>query len=383
MPGRAVLSAGVLLAAVLGSVHAFSVFLEPLEAKFGAGRAEVSLTYSIALIAITAMVTMGGRIYHRAPAWVIVAGLSILGLFGATISAMAPGLPGVWLGYGVLFGAANGIGYGFALQLSAQAWPGREGLAMGVITAAYAVGASAFPLVFGAALERGGFAAAMVVLGAALVLAGTAACWLLWKVHARFQKVDSAAAGEGAGALEISATWLAYGLAVFAGLMAIGHATEIARALGVAAAGVVAAPVVIAVCNMAGSLGGGWLTDRLRPSALMIALALASAVVLLAMGAGSEVPPLAGLGVIGLAYGAVITVTPAMIARRFGVATGVSVYGRVFTAWAVAGLGGPVLAGWMFDRTGGYETALLLAGGLAVLSAVVTVISARLQGQPR
>ena len=364
-------------------MHAFSIFLEPLEVRFQAGRAEVSLTYSIALIAITVMVSLGGYIYHRAQAWRVAAGLTMLGLIGVGLSALAPKLVVVWLGYGAIFGMANGIGYGFALQMSAQAWPGREGMAMGVITAAYAVGASVFPLLFKAALAEGGFAAAMMLLGVALLVAGGAASWLLWRAGARFRLPQAGAAGAQVRMTETATLWLAYGLSVFAGLMAIGHATGIAKSLGVAASMAVAAPVVIAVCNMVGSLGGGWLTDRFRPPALMLGLAIASAAVLLAMGGGAGVPPLLGLGLVGLAYGAVITVTPAMIARRFGVAVGVTVYGRVFTAWAVAGLGGPVLAGWLFDRTGAYDIALLFAGGLAALSAMVTVASARLHEQPR
>ena len=378
MNPRAILLAGSLLAMALGSVHAFSVFIEPLEARFGESRANISLVYSTALIAITIMVSLGGRIYHRAPAWVLSTVLSVVAVFGLALSAMASGLWQVWLGYGVLFGVANGLGYGYALQLSAQAWPGREGLAMGVITAAYALGASVFPVLFDLALAWQGFAGAMVLLAVVLIFVGGLASALFNRTGARFQRT----AGEERASLppttEIVVLWLAYGLAVTAGLMAIGHATGIAKSLGAAAAGIVAAPVVIALCNMLGSLGGGWLADRVGPVRILTGLAMLSALVLLALGGGAGVSPLAGLGLIGLAYGAVITVTPAMIARRFGVASGVAVYGRVFTAWAVAGLGGPVLAGWLYDRTGVYDIALIVAGCLAAKSGLINMFGPRL-----
>ncbi len=59
------LIAALLLTFGLGSVHAFSVLIEPLEARFGASRADVSLIYSIALISLTIAVLFGHKIYHR------------------------------------------------------------------------------------------------------------------------------------------------------------------------------------------------------------------------------------------------------------------------------------------------------------------------------
>ena len=51
-----VLLATASVSAVLGSVHAFSVFLIPIEQAFGASRSAVSLTYSFALVALTVAV---------------------------------------------------------------------------------------------------------------------------------------------------------------------------------------------------------------------------------------------------------------------------------------------------------------------------------------
>ena len=62
--GHLVLIATALVAAVLGSIHAFSVFLAPLEATFGLSRATVSLTYSLALVALTLVVTIGPAIIN-------------------------------------------------------------------------------------------------------------------------------------------------------------------------------------------------------------------------------------------------------------------------------------------------------------------------------
>ena len=358
---------------VLGSVHAFSVFLEPLEKLHGASRAQISLTYSIALISITLAVSLGPALYARLPGWGIAALVAMGAIAGILLADAARTVLHLWLGYGVVFGLANGLGYGYGLQIGAQMNPGREGLAMGLITAAYALGATVFPLWLTQAMAAGAFGAAMHLLALSNLGAGLFALALFAAFRIRFDQERKA--GMTAPAWRQTAgLWLAYGSAVAAGLMAIGHATGIAADAGLSPALLVAAPMVLAVCNMAGSLSGGWLTDQLDPRPLLVGLPVLSALALAALAFGLIPGALAGLGVVGLAYGAVISVYPAVIARTFGVAVGVLVYGRVFTAWAVAGLLGPWLAGSLFDTTGGYALALWLAAGISLVSAVVALM---------
>jgi len=46
-------------------------------------------------------------------------------------------------------------------------------------------------------------------------------------------------------------------------------------------------------------------------------------------------------------------------------------YGRIFLAWGAAGLLAPVAAGTLFDQTGSYAGALVIAATLSVISTVV------------
>ena len=368
--GRSVLLAGMLLALVLGSVHAFSVFLEPLEARFGADRARVSLTYSLALVALTAAVLLGHLVLARlAAAWLALA-IGLAAALGCWLAGQAQSLSGVWLGYGLLFGAANGLGYALALQISAQANPGRRGLAMGLVTACYALGAVLAPLPFDALLGRGGFAAAMGGLAAALLVAALLAAALLAFARARLQVSPGPAQAPAAADRRLTATlWLGYGTAVAAGLMAIGHATGIARAGSLGGALVLAAPAVIALFNLLGSLLGGWLADRLPFKWLLCGCPALSAAALFLLALADRGPTvLLGLAAIGFAYGAVITAYPAAVSRLFGAVAGVRAYGRVFTAWGLAGLLAPWCAGLLYERLGDYRAALAIAGCSALMS---------------
>lgn len=366
--GLPVLVAASLVAMALGTVHAYSVFIAPLEAQFDTGRSALSLGYSLALVCLTLVVLAGPRLYARATP----ARLMALACGGAACGALLAGWGGtlvlLYIGYGVIFGAANGLGYGFGLQVAAQANPGREGLAMGVVTAAYALGAVLAPGVFEAALLRAGFAGAMSVLALALIGAGVVSVVLLGRSGLRFPGgPEGAGTGQARG---LALLWLGYFGGVLAGLMVIGHAAAIAEAARPGGAAWLA-PATVALCNLAGALLGGRLADGPAPKRVLVALILLTAVTLatLALGPRGGLVFIA-LGLVGFAYGGTIAATPAVIVKLYGMGRSASIYGRVFTAWGAAGLMGPWLAGALYDWRGGYGLALTTASLLALVAAL-------------
>ncbi len=370
------LIASCTLSLVLGSVHAFSVFLQPLESMFAVSRSQASLTYSLALVSLTVAVLLGHRLFGRLSATWLIVTICAMAACGAFLASIAPSLTIVWIGYGLLFGAANGLGYAFGLQISAQASPGREGLAMGFVTAAYALGAAVSPAVFSRALEAEGFFLAMSGLAVVLLAIAPVCATLLALSGAKFQSVASTGKMDDqhrAAPSAMALLWIGYGAGVAAGLMAIGHATGILASSGMTN-GLWVAPVVIAVFNLCGSLAGGMVVDRTGPSLPLRSLPLLSATALCVLAfAGSGFLALFCLGIVGLAYGATIAAYPASIAKLFGTVEGTRIYGRVFTAWGTAGLLAPWFAGYLFDQTGGYRIALLIAAALGISSTAAAI----------
>ena len=103
----------------------------------------------------------------------------------------------------------------------------------------------------------------------------------------------------------------------------------------------------------------------------MVGLPLVSALCLVLLGFSASIElSVAALALIGFCYGAIIAVYPFAIAIRFGDREGPKVYGRVFTAWGFAGLVAPWTAGLIFDWSGGYAPALVVAAVIAGLSAL-------------
>jgi len=351
----------------LGSIHAFSVFLAPLEIAFGTSRATVSLIYSFGLVFLTATVLFGPTVYSRLQPATIYIWVAFLGAIGAGAASIADGYWLVWVGYSLIFGIANGLGYGFGLQFAARANPNHAGLAMGVVTASYALGAVLAPYGFDLALTFGGFFLAMATLGSVVFVVSIGAAVLVARSGVKYTDTQAARRVTHLPVGLIAMIWVAYGSGVAAGLMAIGHAAGIAATAGFA--GWIAA-ATIAGFNLVGSLLSGWLSDRISHRRILTTLPIIGAAALLALTVLPE-QTLILLGVVGFAYGGTIATYPAAIANLFPGEDGPHAYGRVFTAWGAAGLVAPWLAGQIYDWTGHYTAALWAAAALGILSAVM------------
>lgn len=368
------LAAAALMSFTLGSIHAFSLFIAPLEARLVASRAEVSLVYACALLCLTAAVLVGHRLFGRVPAGPFALAVGLIGASGLLLAAQAEALWLVVVGYSLLFGGANGLGYGFCLQIGSRALPARAGLAMGLVTAVYALGATSFAQLFALLIDQEGAPFALRAVAAVLVAnAALSGALLYWSRI----KALAVSGQPSRGAIAFDRTfwrlWAGYGLAVAAGLMALGHAAGIVAAAGGSAAQLVTGTMLIGLGNALGGLAVALVADRWALGRLLAGLPLFSAVCLLGqtLVSGGQ-SALAGLTFIGLAYGAIIALYPYAVARVYGPARYPSAYGKVFTAWGLAGLAAPYLAGLLYDTTGGYQTALLLAALAAAASAGLT-----------
>ena len=369
------LAASIIVTGLLGSIHAFSVFIVSLEAAYAAGRSEVSLIYSLALLSLTVLVLFGHRIYSLLDPPKLAALSCLAAAAGLAVAASLDSLMGAYLGYGLLFGAANGVGYGFVLQLSAQALPNRRGFAMGSVTAAYAVGATIFAKLFSFLLLDTTAAQTMLVMAGILVVASGVVFALLTLSNAQYVGGNEESSHNSASVFDrtILRLWIGYGFGAAAGLMAIGHATGIVSDNGGSAELTVLGAMLISVGNAIGGILAGYLADRINARRLLLALPLLSALALgLLLTVSEPRLALAILTVIGFSYGAIIVVYPTAVATLFGAKEAARVYGLVFTAWGIAGLGAPWLAGFLYDSSGTYQSAL----AIAILTGLVSFAAA-------
>jgi MFS transporter, OFA family, oxalate/formate antiporter len=371
MQPLAALIGALLLTFSLGSVHAFSVVVAPFEARFAADRADISLTYSLALVCLTVAVLLGHRIYDRFHPALIGAGACLVAAMGLILAALAPSLALVYAGYGVLFGTANGIGYGFALIVAARAYPRRQGMAMGVVTASYAVGSIVLAQALGWVEHGLGLTWALVMQAAVVAGCGLVAAHAFRTSHIAMTSSRTLAAPSSVGDVRlVGLLWCGFGFGCAAGLMAISHAAGVVMAVGGSDHGAIAGVMLIGLGNAVGGFLIAWLADRLPLGRMLVGLPILSVAGLVALAfADAPAAAIALLGLVGLAYGAIIAVYPIATSFLFGIERTAKIYGIVFTAWGLAGFAGPWLAGIAFDALGAYRTALLLAAAAGVVSA--------------
>ena len=357
----------VLLSGVLGSIHAYSLFIESFESDLGVGRGEAGAPYSVALASLTVVVLVSHLLFRLVPGPLVVLIASGGAAIGLLLAASANSLAGVVLGYGVVFGAFNGLGYAFSLQRASESNPDRRGFALGLVTAAYALGGASTALVLDKQVAASGATSGLRWLALAIAVTGIVTSVLLTNndspVHGSPARLSSA------NLRILAPLWTAYLLAVLAGLMALGHAAAIVDdAGGPGGAAVVAA-------GLASASGGLWVAlvaDRTATDRLLRLLPLGSAVVLVIAAVVSHgVVLMVAVAGIAFTYGALIAIYPLAVAQRFGQDGYSRAYGRVFTAWGTAGLVGPVGAGHLFEVTGSYRIPMLMAAVAAIGSSVV------------
>ena len=374
---------------LLGTLYCWSCYLVPLEQALGVGRGLLSGVFSLATICFTvAVAKLGPWLYAAAAPAAIGAGAAVCagcGLLLASQSIAYVSAAPLFLGYGVVFGAAAGVGFGLSVQMASRT-PCQEGISTGLITSARAAGAFVFAPVVRHLLDAGGAGRALSTMGWALLVSAPFIYGVLatdgTKHPLASQKRDKdlpMTPEEEEREMQLGpamfALWISLGLGVSAGLMLMAHSSALlyshGASIGVAPAGV----SIVSVFNTAGRIFGGWACDRsnigaekvLRRAPFVAVPALAAA----AAASDSVAAAVAALAAASIVYGVFASVVPVEVRRRTGSRDFARQFGKVYTAWGFAGLAAPVAAGCLFETRGDYTAALVAATALCGLSAMV------------
>jgi len=369
----AALLAATLMNLPLGSVYAFSVLLRPIEQELGIPRSALSLVFGLATVGFTVGSVGAAFLYRAAPAPILVLASALVAAAGSALAATASGLPQLLLGYGVVFGTGGGVAFILLQQGVNMLVRRRQGLVNGYMVSLYPMGAMIATPLFHACNEAFGWRTTLGGLATVLVAGGIAAALLGWYSGTRLvAPATSTAVAPTTGPALLGPTFLklsaTFFLAASAGLMVLSQAREIVAAYGGAATLAVAATTGITAAIALARISGGWLVDRLAvPHVMCAAHAAALCGGLLLTLLPSPVTAVVGLGMIGLGYGFVSGSTAGGIGIYWRAADYGRVAGRTYIAWCLAAVSLPVLAGYLFDLTRAYGTAVLIAAGANVV----------------
>ncbi len=367
MTALRILAGAVLLNLMTGSLYAWSLFIAPAQEALDVGRAAVSSIFAVATVAFAATMFLAPVLVRPGTALKPALVTTALAAGGLLLSGLAETLWGVILGYGVLFGFASGIAYSAALQSAVGALESRRGLATGIAVSSYALGAVLFAPLFRIGPERWGVWDTFLIIAAIFAAMGLVSAALI--APAQIPRPDRLEGKAVTG--PFWRLWFCFFCGCTAGLMALGHAAAIVNAYDLVAPAAALGTGLITAANGAGRLASGFATDYLQPRTVLLSAKLLAAAVLAALAAFGGVPLVyIVLTLIGFAYGSMASGYPAATVQYYGPANLGRVYGRLFSAWGVAGLTAPLIAGALFDWTGAYTLALAVAAGAAVLGLV-------------
>jgi MFS family permease len=373
------------------------VMVGPLHDEFGwsIGTISVALSVNLALFGITA--PFAAALMERFGVRPVVATALVLVAVGSGLTVFMTASWQLVLLWGVIVGLGTGS---MALALVATVvgrwFVARRGLVSGVLTAANATGQLIFlPVVAHVVQNDGWRTASLAVSATALVVAPLVLLFL----RERPADVGALPYGgtdadvvaprrSGAGRLAIAGLvgaarhrtfWLLAGGFFVCGATTNGlvqtHFVPAAHDHGMPATTAASLLALVGVFDLIGTIGSGWLTDRLDPRLLLgayyglrgVSLALLVPLFAADMGGGM----LAFVIFYGLDWVATVPPTMALARQAFGSSAAV-VFGWIFAAHQLGAACAALAAGVVRDALGSYDAAWL---GGAVLCAVGAVLS--------
>lgn len=380
-------AAGALMSCVaIGVVFSLAVLLEPMGADTGWSRTGISSAMTLAFISMGFAGFGWGALSDRhGPRPVVLAGIVLLGL-ASVLSSRAQSLGAFQLCFGVLTGIAAGAFFAPIMAATAASFEKHRGLAVSLVSAGMGVAPMTIAPFAAWLVSQHGWRSAQLTIGIAAWIVLLPAVWFIRtaRMPAAAQGGGNGAAGAGTGEMTAgqalkSRAFIVLGLAFFACCAAhsgpIFHTVSYAIGCGLP---VVTAVTIYSMEGLAG-LGGrlifGVAADRLGAKRVLVAGLLIQA---FAAASYLLVRQLEGFYavalVFGAAYGGVMPLY-AVLARE---AFGPRILGTVLgAATMLSGTGmalGPLVGGWLYDRSGSYTWLYLgsLAIGLAAAAIAMT-----------
>jgi len=364
----------VIVNSCMGTAYTWSIFLTAFEQSLLVSRASCSLVFSLALAVFSGVMFFGTGVHAKYPThWVAALGVALAGT-GILVAGSIPTFSALIVGFGVIFGASIGIGYGIAVGTANMAKT-NKGLITGLIVAAFATTPVFLaPILRASVLSVGPHATFQLVGKVILAMAPVVwACFYFGKVQ--IPMPSKLADDEAVVPFKTVATiFAAFGTGCLGGLMTIAHATGIVASFGGTAVQAGMAVQYGALGNYFGRILAGATCDILGPKVVLFIAATGAAVCLLAantMFASSPLAAIVAVIVCGVGYGCSMTSYAVLTRKMVGGAQFGKYFGKVFLGYGMGAFAGPLLAGYLFDKTGGYTQPIFVAAMSCMLTAVL------------
>ncbi len=361
-----------------GTVYAWSFFQTLLVRQLGWSFTDTALAFSITIFSLGMSAAGAGMVLPRVgPRRLALAG-SVMFSGGYMIAGLALHLDSLalfYLGYGVIGGAGIGLGYVTPVATIAKWFPDRKGLATGIVVMGFGVGAVVLskglaPLLV---VETEGDLALLFVWLGVVFAAVLIPCSLALRdppaaLASRFHRIQASSGLDEPESTarylrsgEFAVMWLVFFFNIAAGIAVISIQSPLLQDVwGLADPSVepetlaeYGATLIAAssLCNGFGRLFWGLLSDRIGRIRVFRIL-LASQMIVFGILMTERDPWIFSALVcyIMLCFGGGFATMPSFVLDVFGARKMSAVYGVMLTAWAAAGVCGPLYIGYLKDQ---------------------------------
>jgi predicted MFS family arabinose efflux permease len=361
-----------------GARFAIGLTLKPMVGDLGWMRGEVGLAVFAYLVVSAVATYLAGRLADRAgPRLLLNAGVAMSGLGIGLMCLVAEPWHAV-LFYGVVFAVGNGMASLTPVGVMVtRAFPGRAGFANSAVISGMCLGQLVMIAALAALLARIGWRSVFVWLGVAhLVLIP----FLLMALPRRIESGGPVAASGGLGVSEAARTrafWLllaVYAICGFDDFFVATHVVAFAQDRGVD--GMLAGNLLafMGLTGLLGLLATGLVSDRAGP-AWTSALAFAARVAVFGLIAVDQ--STVSIAVFALVFGATFMVTAPMtvlfVRDHFGMKHLGALTGLITMVHQIFGGIGAWGGALIFDATGTYDAAFVLALAVSALALAPTL----------
>ncbi len=381
----------------IGSVYAWSVFTKPLQEQMGWDLKQISFTFSLAILFLGLSAAFLGHFVERfgpRAAGTLSAVFFGTGIAGAGFAIHIESLLLLYLFYGMIAGIGLGVGYITPVSTLVKWFPDRRGLATGLAIMGFGFASLISSPIMNSLISNFGISNTFYILGAvyfviilssAQYLAPPKAGWVPKGLQADGNKpgtrkikedLRQLTANEAVKTRQFWALWLMLFINITCGIAILAVASPMAQELvGMSAAAAATMVGIMGLFNGGGRIAWATISDYIgRPNVytLFFALQIVGFFFL---------PNLTGallfsvvVYVIMTCYGGGFASIPAYIGDLFGTKQLGAIHGYILTAWAAAGLAGPIFVSWVRETTGSYQGTLVIFSGLFIIALAVSLL---------
>ena len=341
---RAVLPS-ILLTICVGSIYAFSLFVNDIAVYIGATQQQVQFAFSLGIFFLGMGAATFGKYVEKNIT--LAGGIgSILFLFGLFITSIAIQVKSLWLlyvGYGVFVGTGTGIIYLTPVKTLMLWYNKHKALASSIPVVSFGLGSSLCSYLYKLNFPTTGiehiFLRLSSIYGILLVLG----IFLLAKPYNYIEKDKNATQFKYVSLLKDSyfiRVWLIMFINISCGLALIGVAAPLMQEVNLPSATIISIIAIMGLFNGGGRLLFAGVADYLKHRIHIFLIFLACAILVILLGMIHLNLIVITLVIISACYGAGFSNLPALLSDRYGMDNISKIHGFTLTAWAIAGLVG-------------------------------------------